>query len=134
MYTLEQQKANRALWIKELRETDKKQGQEFLKQKNNKGEYLYCCLGIGCEVAIANGVPVAIEREGNIYKYDKEEVELPEVVRDWLGLKESLGETRDEKGMQVSLASLNDHRLYSFKQIADYLESDPPGVFVGPPE
>lgn len=126
---MKQQKAHRQLWIKELRETTKKQGKFAL---HNILEDSYCCLGIACEVAIANGVAVKKTDAGNSTEYDSRTGGLPESVRQWLGLDIDTGHF--EKSLEIgdqligSLVSLNDNTDWTFKQIADLIESEPEGL------
>lgn len=65
----------------------------------------YCCLGVLCEVAVAEGV---------IDSYVADAAYLPAAVRTWAGLR--------FEPMQT-LARMNDNRGRSFEQIADYIEA-----------
>lgn len=75
---------NIAKWYLALLSEDYEQGKGAL-QKDGK----YCCLGVACEVAIANGVPVergvASDFIGAM-SYDGTWGTLPESVMEWLGI------------------------------------------------
>lgn len=120
-YTLEQMKENRRLWVEALRSGEYKQGQGYLRSHDDH----YCCLGVLCDLAGANwrptdyvGTPV-FEAEIGCFSH------APHFVRHHVGLRDSLGEMfcRD------ALSSLND-RGASFSEIADLIESNPPGLFI----
>lgn len=52
-------KANIRLWVDALRSGAYERGEKYLATSDNPdGPYRYCCLGVACEVAIANGVPL----------------------------------------------------------------------------
>lgn len=80
-------------WIEELETTTQPQVRNAL--HTDKG---FCCLGIACQVAIANGVKVRVEtlpgdfqdnhEEGTHTQYDGHSEELPYAIGDWLGLED----------------------------------------------
>lgn len=99
------------------------------------GEASYCCLGIACEVAIANGLDIdrnvnlfgvegVDEGDGSIV-YDNEPSVLPKAVQDWFGFRETnpmIHLPEDERNM--SLAECNDALNMSFEQIAKVVEDN----------
>lgn len=91
----------------------------------------YCCLGVACEVARANGLVLGREPHRNYingsthYSYgpSRQSGILPHEVMVWLGLE--VGDpilTYDDDGHVESATALNDELLLSFRQIADALE------------
>jgi len=111
-------------WVSELESGNWKQATEFLRSENG-----YCCLGVACEM-------YRKEHSENCYWSENEngsftfyvggvfaERELPEQVRDWLGLSDDVG-TYGEN----SLAKRND-RGNSFQEIAEIIRSEPKGLF-----
>ena len=111
-------------WADALRSGKYKQGTMGLRSGD-----AYCCLGVACELfrqtygkgrwkETANGdfyFSIGRERAGGF---------LPIRVRDALGLDDIGGRYDDG-----SLAALND-RGATFAEIADIIESEPPGLFV----
>jgi len=134
-----QQQERVRLWVDALRSGEFQQGIGFLGIRGD-GEQpdKFCCLGVACEVAIRNGVPMSRERNGSTYAYvssdGRESLRLPQLVGDWLGLDspnpevlatELLGEDHYMKrpGELVRLAGCNDRYGQSFEQIANLIES-----------
>lgn len=74
-----------ALLVEALKSGDYEQGTGYL---NKDGKY--CCLGVACEVAIANGLAISRE-EGTLWTdsiivaYDHERAYLPTSVAFWYG-------------------------------------------------
>lgn len=87
----------------------------------------YCCLGVACEVARANGLELKRTRRGTsvgaYYDYAESSSILPPVVVEWLGL-----ELRDpvlsytDEGHEESATALNDELELNFRQIANAFE------------
>lgn len=128
----------RDLWIKELRNTIKKQGTKVLHAVEGRN-HTYCCLGIACELAIKCGIKLtktkvfATINQKDVIVYNAVGISsLPEEVKEWLGLRNRLGSFIEKKkiaGRYVqSLAEANDKGC-TFKEIADFLELNPVGVF-----
>lgn len=70
------------LWVEALESGEFEQGRECLAQ-NGK----YCCLGVACEVAIANGVALEKEtRPSGLVSYSGTGWFLPAAVMEWLGV------------------------------------------------
>lgn len=112
---------NAQKWVEALRGPEYKQGRNRLAYGGS-----HCCLGVACEVAIKNGVPISrINREGEIY-FDESYAVLPVSIREWLGLNSTEG----RYGIDRSLASDNDSGGKTFAEIAAIIESEPEGLFV----
>jgi hypothetical protein len=109
-------------WAAKLRSGDYKQGTGYL---NNEDQF--CCLGVLCELAIEEGVPVTkfTQRIESYYKrsrYDGEEYELPTVVQEWADMRDPRGTFKAPGEVLFrSLTQLNDAQT-SFSVIADYID------------
>lgn len=98
----------------------------------------FCCLGVACDLYIkANPSEIErgiedLEKEGRVFSYTTDfgdtYTELPEKVRDWLGLENVEGEMLVEIAGYRSLAGLNDSG-FSFEEIAEIIEAEPAGLF-----
>lgn len=115
----------KALWVEKLRNGGLSQSTGYL----NDGEG-FCCLGVLCEVAIEQGVPVVKTEpndEGPGVNYDGCAEYLPDRVCEWAGLDfdPEVSHANDE-GDVVSdkLSALNDDDRWSFAQIATAIEQD----------
>lgn len=106
---------NAKKWVEALRSGKFHQTKECL--YDDRG---YCCLGVACHIMY----------EGDDSKYEGSDGELPDEVRDWLGLDGNLGEYHDGEEFYCDLVTLNDDRNYTFAQIADVIESKPSCLFV----
>ncbi len=104
-----------SLWLAALESGEYKQGAGQLKDKNG-----YCCLGVLCEVAKAEGV---------IQSYKPDSAVPPSEVVDWAKLNSGVGMYRSRG--QCSLANDNDSLGRSFREIADTIRSRPEGLFHG---
>jgi len=114
---------NAKKWVAALRSGEYKQIQNRLGDPNG-----HCCLGVACEVAIENGVPLKKELQASgFYRYGNDRASLPAIVQTWLGLASDSGVYNLE---DRSLIVDNDSREYTFAQIADTIESEPEGLFV----
>jgi hypothetical protein len=110
-------KENIKIWVAALRSGDYKQIAHFL-SRNNK----FCCVGVACELAIANKVNVqrnsvrSIDGRHITVGYGIENctcgVNFPQELCDWLGLN---------KTILSRYADLNDNGM-SFADIADAIE------------
>lgn len=112
--------------VDELRSGKYKQarGQLAITQLDNTEGY--CCLGVACEVAIANGVPVEKRRdENNAWEilYDDASGTLPISVQNFYGFATS------NPTLTVDLLAALDHGLLSH-----YLERSHPGSTKGEAE
>lgn len=110
----------REAWREALLSGQYKQGVAALSFKGLNGSYTYCCLGVLCELALQQCVPlVKTERQagsGAFIAYDGEESYLPVAVQEWAGLPQH---PRNAAGDE-SLSVLND-TLLDFDQIAGVL-------------
>lgn len=127
-------------WVKALRGGKFKQGTGTLKQFNSKGQTQHCCLGVLCELYNSkmkkNKKKVLPEK---VYDNDSDfshgysrfggnKEGLPKEVKDWAGMKNSLGKFEadkvDEYGdREECLADLNDLGQ-KFNTIADIIEKN----------
>lgn len=120
-------------WIRCLRSKEWKQGVRRLCREVD-GVVRYCCLGIACEVAKANGVGLVEEHLNDTgeWEFNGAVSVLPECVRRAMKFRGTAGD--------LLHASLDKHEYLteandcgaSFKQIADFAEKHPEAVFTGP--
>lgn len=117
------QKAHRAKWVEALRSGRYRQGAGYL---NRDGAM--CCLGVACDLSgvgewkPADKISVFVvggERDGRSLP--------PTVVLRFMGLHDQFGSFGTEH--VESLADMNDSGK-SFAEIADIIESEPPGLVV----
>ena len=115
---------NAKKWVAALRSGKYQQGKNWLR----KGDQ-FCCLGVACELAVAEGI-VSYGVVGDVAKYGNKYSYLPREVQDWLGLSH-IGATYHggSKERVNSLPIQNDCDGLSFEQIADIIESEPKGLF-----
>lgn len=108
----------RKKWVEALRSGEYAQGEKCLFSNGR-----YCCLGVACEVFRKEEFD---DREpiegGTLCSYPN--------VQKWLGLYGPNG--RYGNYLESSLIKLNDWEKKSFSEIADLIESSPPGLFVEP--
>ena len=146
---------NAEAWVAALRSGDYNRGQSALHELvgGNRDKPLFCCLGVACDL-FAQAHPDQgrwLPATGSILGFStdskpRELMYLPIEVSDWLGLKRlqnfnnseanEMGEFFEPSIMGLkghptrkTLVSLNDEEDYSFKQIADVIESQPEGLF-----
>lgn len=141
-YTLDELREHRRLWVEALRSGEYQQARGFLSVPGVG----MCCLGVSCDVAIKNGLPIE-RREATIEPVDvpayygeaddgltvevfgnngeADELVCPRSVAAWLGLAHIDGGWDDGE----SLANRNDAGD-TFDEIADIIESEPEGMFV----
>lgn len=133
----------RKLWVDALRSGYYKQGKDFLCTVNvQTEEHSYCCLGVACELFMyhesagallsrnAEDTDITEEKSAIAIRYDDTAEVAPNIVKEWLGLKNQVGGYSDENGVdtlsksgiKLSLATLND-KGYTFEAIADIIES-----------
>lgn len=114
--TLEQKKANRKLWVEELRSGRIKQGRQQLERSDGS----MCCLGVLSKLA-------GCERDANysIIVYDGDRFAASQRAREWVGLNTESGSYGSDL---EDLASDNDGGK-TFAEIADIIESEPKGLF-----
>ncbi len=135
---------NAKKWVEELKSGKWNQTIGRLCRDTKQGE-AYCCLGVACEVAIANGVEIEKKKEPlsadetlggvrSIVYYGEDASSLPTEVQRWLGLKNPNGgfytEYTDKDGYKISgLIGANDEMRYTFTQIADLIEAKQDDLF-----
>jgi hypothetical protein len=132
-------------WLSDLRSGEFAQGHARLTTVKN-GNRFHCCLGVAAE---RSGLPKKVEElplgEGQRIFYGGESYYAPEEVRAALGFTTSRGEFHqtpdnatklkaagidpDSLGGEWSLATLNDAAMATFAQIADFVASEPEGLF-----
>ncbi len=138
-----QQKTIVTKWAKALRSGEYKQGMRTLnKQDARSGQHLWCCLGVLCDLAVAEGVispPTTVEYGAVLYGYGNKNVAtrtkkvgfstglIPSDVVRWVGLQTADGTFHIPTG-NTSLAAANDSGM-NFESIADLIESKPEGLF-----
>lgn len=121
-------KARIRLLVEALRSGKYRQTTHKLARYDRKGrKKKYCCLGIACEVAYANGVPLKrVSTDSAVVYYDADNhgntYTLPKAVRDWYGFEFFDPDLIDESGERDSASGLNDEKRYNFKRIADAFE------------
>ena len=118
-------------WLRALRYGWYPQARNSMYLHNHTG---YDVLGVACrEYQNAIGGLEIQQREcsgGTFYVvYQDETYTLPNLVREWLGLRTAEGTITSYYGRQVSLGLLEFHHKYSFKQLAEVIAMKPPGLF-----
>lgn len=105
---------NAQKWVAALRSKKYTQGKDCLAQHDQ-----FCCLGVLCELAIENGVPlVKTEGSSGLTHYDGSSTYLPLSVKKWIGLKTNRGHFG-----KSSLADKNDEG-FTFEHIARLIEDN----------
>lgn len=123
---------NQELWIQALESDEFTQTQGALHRLEpmKQGQVIKpagnCCLGVGANIAMRNGVKVRTEDKksvlGNLQRYfEGFNGLLPVHVASWLGLNGTA---------QTDLINLNDSQKKSFKEIAAELRAHPEVYFV----
>lgn len=129
-------------WVKALRSGKYKQGTGTLKQYNSKGQTQHCCLGVLCELynsemkkSKKKTLPEIVYDNDMDFSHgysrlDGKKEDLPKQVKDWAGIKNSLGKFKikqtDYAGEYIQeecLADLNDMGR-KFKTIANIIEKN----------
>jgi len=111
-------------WVDALLSGKFSQGKNALRTKEGNKD-LYCCLGVLCEVAIEDGVPLEIEdnlHNSELYpkgwniSYDAEYIFPPDLVYEWIEIERFPEDDDDNDFMEY--ARLNDNGR-SFSYIAE---------------
>lgn len=105
-------------WVKALRSGKYKKTTEALTRHGR-----YCCLGVLCELAIKEGIPVEkrkVQFRTGSHSYDEKEGTLPKRVKKWAGIKRGNPYLRN---MACTLTEANDELRYPFEKIADIIEA-----------
>lgn len=128
------------IWLDALRSGEYKQGDGVLAKTVEWDEKpRYCCLGVLCDIAAKQGVPIEItppkDEVFNEWEFDNETESLPESVREWAGIEDSLGgfPNASENSMDtwythggrhfINLADMNDKGV-TFEELADVIEKE----------
>lgn len=115
IWSKEEQKEHRKLWIKALRSGNYKQGYYHLKVADR-----YCCLGVACDVAFSNGFEDDKLAYNDVFE---ENSYLPYQIVRYFGLATTCGSY-----YKSSLTLDNDYNYLSFNEIAGIIESEPEGL------
>lgn len=106
----------KAKWIRALRSRKYKQGFGQMRDKNDN----FCALGVLCNIHAQEHPEIAKEQKDKT-TYAGKSGSLPLIVQKWAGLDN--GSVYVRPG--YSIASLNDNRKLSFREIAAILEFSP---------
>ena len=105
-------------WVAALRSGDYKQ---TTGQLANAERTEHCCLGVLCEMAIKDGVNVAVDvlphAPYDVY-FDENPAGLPYKVQTWSGIFTPNGVLNGG----ITIAALNDDEQYDFGRIANIIE------------
>lgn len=110
-------------WTAALRSGDYRQGANYLRTRGAERDN-FCCLGVLCELAVAEGViPAPVVNEYGEYYYADRTSYLPAIVRDWAELGTVNGAIYDSNGDMPhnSLTEMNDNEI-PFTEIANVIE------------
>ena len=124
--------ANAQKWVDALRSGEYTQGQSCLR-KTVEGVSTFCCLGVACDVYAqevgGSWGPMDQRRDVKFTDPEKSVASsfLTPAVTKWLGLL-----WIDGRNVKHSLSRLNDFDHFTFTQIADFIESQPEGLFEPP--
>lgn len=129
---------NAKKWVAALRSGNYEQTKHQLAVTNSDSEPVgYCCLGVACDLyaqdhEIDVEYELAADHKSGFIRFGHESTVLPPEVREWLGLRERTGDfgsPREQNNIACySLADLNDAGA-TFKQVADFIESEPKRLF-----
>lgn len=107
-------------WLKALRSRKYKQGKNLLRKDDE-----YCCLGVLCDLHSQEHrnvwKPGTKQHPENCYTYIEGWAMLPEVVRLWSGLNESVPIVEYQE-KETNLGELNDGGI-SFEEISQIIEA-----------
>ena len=121
--------ANAQKWVDALRSGEYTQGRSCLR-KTVEGVSTFCCLGVACDVYAqevgGSWGPMDQRRDVKFTDPEKSVASgfLTPAVTKWLGLL-----WIDGRNVKHSLSRLNDFDHFTFTQIADFIESQPEGLF-----
>lgn len=115
-------KENIKKWVDALRSG---KYQQIIGRLGSADKNEYCCLGVACEVALQNGLPIRKGTCDESVTYDDSGLHMPQSVVNWLGLKFEDDSnpllTKDSKRHHAT--ALNDTNRYNFNTIADWIEA-----------
>lgn len=124
---------NMLLWIRELRSDRYAQAFNRLMYTplDSRGRTQACCLGIVCQVAIDNGLPLAKKAAGIGHTYfgfgdSLKSGTLPPEMQQWLGVDDvdfhSGSLLLGAEPLRPTAPNLNDMLEYAFRDIAEFIE------------
>lgn len=124
VWTQEEQREHRRLWVEALRSGKYEQTTGMLRDNGN-----YCCLGVACDISkLGEWIDDDEYQVRGERAYDNV---LPNEVRNWLGLADDGGGFDSPDDINSALWRSNDNGA-SFSLIADIIESEPPGLLASP--
>ena len=85
---------NARLWVAALRSGKYTQWFYRLRRDGSCNDYKFCCLGVACDLyaqSTSNDNHLSWTVEDNGHLFNGSLLDLPDVVRDWLGLNTSSG-------------------------------------------
>ena len=133
MTTTAEYQERRKLLTAALRSGEYLQGRNQLRQHSDPelqdGQYLYCCLGVGCSVYAKEtglgGWNSLSFKEGR----GSDTLRLIGPVQKWFGFNGNEGDYENPEYPQT-LSYHNDSDQWTFSQIADLIDLEPEGMFV----
>lgn len=133
--------SNAQKWVAALRSGEYQQANNFLHIE----DVGHCCLGVACDLAVKDGVPMKIEHRETtkggkpitVTVYNGNTGILPLSVCEWLGLRAEIGGSEGKYAIEAAdgvqdtqtLTALNDAGA-TFAEIANVIESEPEGLFI----
>jgi hypothetical protein len=115
---------NAQKWVAALRSGEYKQCAGMLTKLDGDKVIGHCCLGVACEVAIANGVELKVEDCETRRIYNDDDAVLPDPVVEWLGLT-----SRDGAYNEDGQLTADNDAGQPFDRIADIIESESEKLF-----
>lgn len=115
------------LLVDALRSGEYVQGNGALHDIMPNGSSKFCCLGVACQVAIKNGLPLHTElrSRGMMYGDNLNEMRggvLPDTVAEWFGFDDYSPDILDAVAGQTLAVDANDGLRWDFNRIADGFE------------
>jgi len=115
---------NAKKWIEALRSGKYKKGHSYLKYGDT-----FCCLGVATDLYIKEHKTLKWDSSSDVCLFKCNSTLLELVVQKWLGLNSNSGDFDEQKKGETSLTLLNDNVYKTFKPIADFIETEPKGLF-----
>lgn len=108
-------------FIKALESGKYKQGRGALAKRDGpRGKFDFCCLGVACEVAKANGCEVSVKLSDDKTRrlYDDMSGVMPRSVQKWYGFKgrDPFLLVDEERNLYVRATTANDIRKYDIRK------------------
>lgn len=105
-------------WIEALRSGKYQQGRQYLRCGNK-----FCCLGVLCDIVKPDSWIPSTSHDEPVYKFVSGEVKNS-LLLPW-EIEKMLGDWHRETTMAVdTLMAMNDTRMNSFDEIADWIEEN----------